>query len=347
MKKAVYLGPRILEVMDDEIPTIGSDEALLRVKDCTICGTDLRIYNFGHFKIPRNVKRVLGHEVVGEIAEVGNQVQGLKPGARVAIAPNVGCGRCDMCVQGWNQLCPDYEAFGISLDGGFEEYMKITAPAIRQGNVLAIPDDVSYLEAVLAEPLSCVYNGFEAIAVRPGDTVVIFGAGPIGLLHVQLAKLGGAVKVILCEPIEERLWEGKRYGADVLVNPEKDDIEGVVRLETGGKGADAVITAASVARIQQQALEVAGVLGRINFFGGLPGGQEVTPLNTNLIHYKQLKVTGTTGSNHRQYRKAMELIAAHKIDVRSLIGKVYPLEAIREAFELGSTGKKIAISFEE
>lgn len=347
MKKAVYLGPHVLEVVEDGVPIIGPDEALLRVRDCTICGTDLRIYNYGHFKIPPGAKRVLGHEVVGEIAEVGSQVQGLKPGMRVAIAPNIGCGHCDMCVQGWNQLCPDYEAFGISLDGGFAEYMKIPAAAIRQGNILEIPEGISYREAVLAEPLSCVYNGFESIAIKPGDTVVVFGAGPIGLLHVQLARLGGAARIILCEPVEERLQEGGRYGADILINPQKEDIKVVVKEETKGKGADAVITAVSAAVVQQQALEIAGVHGRINFFGGLPRGQETVSLNTNLIHYKQLIVTGTTGSNHRQYRRALELIAARKVETGSLIGRIYPLEAITEAFQQGNTGKKIAISFEK
>lgn len=349
MKKAVYRGNRDIRVIESPIPHIGPCEALLRVKYCSICGTDIRIYNFGHFKIPPGSERVLGHEVVGEIVQVGSEVTSLQPGMRVAVAPNIGCGQCYMCVQGWNQLCPSYEAFGISLDGGFEEYMKITAPAVRQGNIVKIPDGISYEEAVLVEPLSCVYNGYEAVDIRAGDVVVVVGAGPIGLLHVQLAKLGGAAKVILSETVEDRLQEGMRYGADVLVNPSKEELREVVLRETEGRGADVVITACSIPATQQQALELAAIHGRINFFGGLPQGQEIVPLNTNLIHYKQLKVTATTGSNHYQFRRAMQLIASRRIEARSLIEKVCLLEEIEDAFEMvgrKASNKKVVIGFE-
>lgn len=347
MKKAVYRGPHDIKVSESAIPEAGPFEALLRVKYCSICGTDIRIYNFGHFKIPAGTERVLGHEVVGEIVQVGSQVTSLRPGMRVAVAPNVGCGHCYMCVQGWNQLCPNYEAFGISLDGGFEEYMKIIAPAIHQGNVLEIPDEVSYEEALLVEPLSCVYNCYESLDMKAGDIALIIGAGPIGLLHVQLAKLGGAAKVILSETVEERLQEGAKFGADVLVNPSKENLEAVVDRETGGRGADVIITACSIPAVQQQALELAAIHGRINFFGGLPKGKEIVPLNTNLIHYKQLKVTATTGSNLHQFRKAMQLIASRRIKVQNFIDEVYPLEEIEAAFRIASskTGKKIAIGF--
>ncbi|MGB9858646.1 MAG: zinc-dependent dehydrogenase [Moorellaceae bacterium] len=349
MKKAVYRGRENIEVVESPVPDVGPHEVLLRVKYCAICGTDVRIYHHGHFKIPPGSERVLGHEIVGEIAEVGSEVVGLSPGMRVAVAPNIGCGQCQVCIQGWNQLCPSYEAFGISLDGGFEEYMKIIAPAVRQGNIVKIPDGVSYEEAVLVEPLSCVYNGVEAVDIRAGDVVVIIGAGPIGLLHVQLAKLEGAAKVILSETVEERLREGVRYGADVLVNPSREELKAVILRETEGRGADVVITACSIPAVQQQALELAGVQGRINLFGGLPRGQEMVPLNTNLIHYKQLKVTATTGSNHYQFRRALQLIAAGRIEVKTLIDRIYPLEDIEEAFRRvaeKTSNRKVVIGFE-
>ncbi|GFN22577.1 zinc-dependent dehydrogenase [Thermanaeromonas sp. C210] len=349
MKKAVYRGIRDMEVVEGPVPQIGPYEVLLQVKYCSICGTDIRIYHYGHFKIPPGTERVLGHEVVGVIASVGSEVRGLAPGMRVAVAPNIGCGQCEVCLRGWNQLCPDYQAFGISLDGGFQEYMKITAPAVLRGNIVGIPDGVSFEEAVLVEPLSCVYNGVEAVDIRAADVVVIIGAGPIGLLHVQMAKLKGAAKVILSETVEERLQDGARFGADVLVNPSKEDLKSVIFKETGGKGADVVITACSVPAVQQRALELAGVFGRINLFGGLPRGQETVPLNTNLIHYKQLKVTATTGSNYHQFRRSMELIAAGRVEVKSLIEGIYRLESIKDAFERvagKASNRKVVIGFD-
>lgn len=346
MKKAIYQDIKAMEVVETGIPQIGPREALLRVKYCTICGTDIRIYNYGHAKIAPADHRVLGHEFVGEIVEVGSHVHHLEPGMRVAVAPNFGCGQCEMCLQGWKHFCSEHTAFGINLDGGFQEYLRIVAPAIEQGNVFQIPGHVSWLEAVLAEPFSCVYNCYEALEIRTGDTVVVMGAGPIGLLHVQLAKLSGAKEVILSEISEERLQEGTAYGADVLVNPAKDDLNSIIRDRNSGKGADVVITACSVPQVQQQALEIAGIHGRINFFGGLPKGKDVVQLSTNLIHYKELKVTGTTSSSNIQFKRALELIASGKISVQKLVGKIYPLDDIAAAFSLINTGKKIAIGFD-
>lgn len=346
MKKAIYQGIKQLQVVEAPIPSIGRDEILLKVKYCTICGTDLRIYNFGHRKVQPEDQRVLGHEFVGEIVAVGEGVTGWQPGTKVVVAPNYGCGQCHLCVQGWRQLCKDTQAFGITLDGGFQEYMRITSPAIQQGNIFEIPAGVSYEEAVLTEPLSCAYNCYETVNTRAGDIAVVIGAGPIGLMHVQLAKLCGAKEVILSEPVEERLLSGKDFGADVLVNPLKEDLGKIVEDRTAGRGADVVITACSIPEVQQQALEIAAVGGRVNFFGGLPKGKDVVPLVTNLIHYKQLVVTGNTGSNNEQFRRSLELIAAKRVDVKNLLGPIYPLENIKEAFEASGLGKRIAVGFE-
>lgn len=339
MKAAYYYGIGDLRVEEAAVPSIGEEEILLKVKACAVCGTDLRIYKYGHFKIPPGVKRVLGHEVAGEIVAVGRKVKGYRIGMGVAVPPNVGCGMCPMCIRGYNQLCPDYEAFGISLDGGFQEYLKIPAGAIAAGNVVPIPAGVSYPEAALTEPLSCCYNTYHRLKTAPGDVAVIIGAGPIGALHVMLSRLAGANKIIVADVAAERLREIKKYGADVTIVADGKDLVRAVLEETGGFGADVVITACSVPEVQRQALQMAAARGRISFFGGLPQGKEEVLLNTNLIHYKELVVLATTGSSLSDYYQSMQIAAAHKIEIASLVSATFSMEEAGAAFEYAASGR--------
>ncbi len=327
-------------------PRPGPHEALLKVGAAGICGTDLRIYTKGHHRIPAGTTRILGHELAGEIVAVGREVPSLSAGARVAIAPNMGCGTCDQCVAGWTNLCPDYTAFGISLDGAFAEYMLITADAIRQGNVVPIPDHTPYPVAALAEPLSCCLNGQEAVNVRPDDVVLIVGSGPIGIMHVLLARLAGARTVIVSGKQDQRLRQAEAHGADVLVNIEKEDLSTTVLDSSHGCGADVVIIAAPSARAQEQALELASIQGRINFFGGLPKDQSSIQIDANRVHYRQLIVTGTTGSNVRQYRAAMNLIAAGRVKLDTLVSAQLPLDDIHVGIQRARNGKEMKILIE-
>jgi L-iditol 2-dehydrogenase len=335
MKAAFFYDIGDLRIEDAPLPAIHDDELLVKITACAVCGTDNRIYNFGHFKIPRGVKRVLGHETCGEVAQVGANITSFAIGDRVAIAPNIGCGRCHMCIQGFNQLCPTYEAFGISLDGGFAEYMKI--PANATGNVARIPDTVSDEEAVLIEPLSCVYNAYEAHRTVPGDTVLIIGAGPIGALHAILNKLAGG-RIIVADISEIRLGMMKKYGADVLIHSSAVDLKSEMDRITGGRGADVVITACSVPAMQTLALEVAGCHGRVSFFGGLPKGKENVTLNTNLIHYKELFVTATTGSSMQDFHSAIRILSTGQIHAGSLVTARFSLADTAAAFEYAAQG---------
>lgn len=343
MLAAIYNGIGDLRVEECAVPTIGDDEALLRVRAASICATDLRILRNGHFKIREGTARILGHEFAGEIAAVGSHVAGLRVGLRVALAPNMGCGICDQCIQGHSHLCPTYDAFGITVDGAFAEFLRVPAAAIRQGNVLEIPDGVSFDEAALNEPLSCCYNGLLACHVDAGESVLVIGAGPIGLLHLLLAKSVGAGPVIVGEIDDERAEQARAFGADVVVNPAKEDLLARVSAETGGHRADSVIVAAPSPQAQEQALELAAVQGRINFFGGLPKGSETITLRSNLVHYRQLVVTGTTGSSNHQYRQTMNLIARRRIHLERLISARYTLREIHTAFEQARSRQALKI----
>lgn len=339
MKAASFYGPGVIHIEERETPQIGPDEILMKVHAAAVCGTDLRIFKFGHFKIPQGIKRVLGHEVSGEVAAVGEQVSGYAVGERISVIPNIGCGHCEACRQGYNQLCPEYDAFGINLDGGFQEYMKIPASAIRGGNIVKVASHISYEEATLVEPFSCTFNSCKRLGTKPGDIVLIIGAGPIGACHVMVNRLVGASKIIVADIVDQRLEAIQKFNADSVVNSTKEDLKSVVMRETGGRGADVIIAACSVPALQQQALELAAFHGRINFFGGLPKGKNVVPLDTNLIHYKELIVLGTTGASISDYLTAMDIVENRRVDLTGLVSKKFSLDETAEAFAYAQSGQ--------
>jgi L-iditol 2-dehydrogenase len=333
MKAAVYDGTPVIKLVERQIPKVGLKEALLKVHACGICATDLRILKFGHHKIPAGIERVLGHELSGEIVAVGEEVSWPSTGMRVALSPNIGCGHCDNCIQGNTHLCADYLGFGVGIDGGFAEFMLITETAIRQGNVVELPDGLSYEEAAVIEPFSCAYHGMMACQPKPNDNVLIVGAGPIGLMHMRIATMLGANKVIVSEINPQRIKEALAMGAMYVINPLEQNLPEFVKDLTRGKGIDVGIVAVGSAAAQKQCEEVMGYQGRMNLFGGLPKDAEITHLNANLIHYRELVVTGTTGQTVKQYRTALELVANHHIEIKDLISNKFPLVNITEAVE--------------
>jgi threonine dehydrogenase-like Zn-dependent dehydrogenase len=338
MKAAIYRAPGdiVLEERDEE--RLGDDEILVDVRAASLCGTDVRIFRNGHFKIPTPTRRVLGHEVAGVIAEVGRLVAGYRPGMRVSFTPNIGCGVCEMCRQGYNNMCPDYEAFGISVDGGFQERMRVPAAAIRGGNVFEIPPELSFEEAAVVEPLSCCYNAFKGLAVSPEASVLIIGPGPIGACFVQLSRLWGARRIIVAGRSDARLAEIERFGADVLVNTTTTDLRREVEAATRGRGVDVAITAASAPELQPLAIELLATHGRVNFFGGLAKGTMVS-LDTNRVHYRGLTLTGTTGSSNEDYDRSLRLASSGQINLRDIVSHRYGLGDIARAFETAAGGK--------
>lgn len=338
MKAAVFQRPGAIAVEERDAYDIGDDEILLRIRAASICGTDLRIYGGGHFKIPDGTRRVLGHELSGTIAQVGRLVTGWRAGQRVSVTPNIGCGRCEMCRQGYNNMCPDYEAFGISLDGAFQETMRVPAIAIRGHNLFELPDAMSFEEAAVVEPLSCCYNAWKGLQATPQDSVLIIGPGPIGACFVQLAKAWGARQVIVVGRRAARLQEIERYGADVLIDSSRSDVAAEVMRATGGRGVDIAVTAASSPELQPLAVQLLARHGRVNFFGGLKKGTRVE-LDTNRVHYQGLKLLGTTGSSNEDYFRCLQLVADGRIDVKSIVSHRYALDEAPAAFEFAKSGQ--------
>lgn len=337
MRAARFHSPGVVTLDDIPRPVAGPGDLLVAVRAASICGTDRRIAANGHFKLGEGRALVLGHEFAGEIVEVGADVVGYALGDRVSVTPNIGCGRCEFCLRGLNNMCPDYEAFGVTVDGGFAEYVLIPAFAIARGNVFHIPEALSYEAASLVEPLSCCYSAMQQLDVGPSTTVLVMGAGPIGACHVMLAKLAGA-KVIISNSRQPRLDFAASVGADVLVNLGEQDLAAVVNRETAGRGVDVAITCVSKAAVQAQAVDLLATFGRVNFFAGL-GVPESVPIDTNRVHYRALTLTGTTGSSNADYRSALDLAASGRIDLERLASERFNIESITDALAYAGSGQ--------
>lgn len=337
MKAARLYGQNNLKVEDYKIPEISKNEILVKVKACAICGTDIRMLKNGIIGGDNTYPLVLGHELSGVIDKCGSDVLGYKEGMRVVVAPNMGCGLCDLCVSGNTHLCDKYQALGVTIDGGMAQYVRIPASAVMQGNVVEIEDALSYEEGALNEPLSCVYNGFTQYKVWPGDKVLIMGAGPIGIMHAKLAKLAGASCVIVSDVSNDRLNICKEIESTILAM-NNDGLKSNVMELTRGRGVDVCVTANPAPESQIMSIELMAIGGRINFFGGLPKSKETVPINTNIIHYKQLTITGSTRASLSQYRKTLRFMTEGLIDLSNLVTGRFILEEAHIAFDKASRG---------
>ncbi|MCF7942932.1 MAG: alcohol dehydrogenase catalytic domain-containing protein [Spirochaetia bacterium] len=345
MKAARLYGKETIRVEEVPIPEIGEGELLLKVKAAFVCGTDVRFYKNGN-PGQKDKPLIIGHEVSGIIEKAGKGVESYKEGQRVGVAPNYGCGVCDLCTSGNSQLCTRSEALGVTMDGAFAEYMRIPAAAVRQGNVAHLSDSISFEEAALAEPLSCVFNAYEKIGIYPGDHVLIIGAGPIGLMHTRVALLAGAASVYITDISFERMELARKLIPEIIPI-DSGSVRDSIQALTNGRLADVVITAASAKVIQEQAFLLAGMNGRVMFFGGLPKGNSVVNLDTNEIHYKQLTVAGTTRQNLRQYRECLRLVESNKLKVSDLVTSAAPLDEVNTIISDVAEGRglKSAIQF--
>lgn len=346
MRALVYRdGPTTLVLEERPRPQPGDGEALVRVEACSICGTDLRIAAGDHSAYVNGSGRVPGHEVAGTVVETGPGSAALV-GERVFVAPNYGCGGCRPCRQGLVNLCERPRALGITEDGGFAEYVLASRDTVAQGNLVPFGGEADPGAVALAEPLACAWRGSRACRIGPGDVVLVYGAGPIGLLHVRLARLAGAAAVVVCARNPARRQVAIEWGASSAHGNEEDELRAALEAVGGGGGADAVIVAAPSPEAQRQALELAAPGGRVNFFAGLPRGRSAVELDTNLVHYKELVVTGTTASNNDSCRAALALIVGGQVDTAALIGARLPLSSAVEGFELARLGNVMKVVIE-
>ncbi|MDD3726544.1 MAG: alcohol dehydrogenase catalytic domain-containing protein [Candidatus Ratteibacteria bacterium] len=341
MKAAIYYGIQDIRVEEIDTPVCGKGEIKVKVHYCAICGTDVRIYLSGHKKVIPPA--VIGHEITGVVEEIGSDVkypEKIQKGDKVVLVTSIGCGVCKMCRKGFYNLCPDTKAIGYFYPGGYAEYVIVPAPAVKQQAVIKLPEGVSLKEGALIEALSCAINGQNYLNIGEGDIVVIYGGGPIGFMHAVLALAEGAEKVIMVDPVYERLEKfGRHFGDILLLDPKKINVKDEVMKQTGGYGADVVITACPAKQAQIEGLGLLGSKGRISLFGGLPKDDSFINIDANLIHYKELSVFGSFASNRRDFIKAAKLISERKIDASKFISCVVPLEKINEGIEMVRQGE--------
>lgn len=342
-----FYAPEDLRLEDVPEPTCGTDEVKIRVKNCSTCGTDVKIRKNGHQNL--TPPRIIGHEIAGEVVEVGSGVAGdWKPGDRVQVIAAVPCGKCHECRKGWMAVCQNQTSVGYQYDGGFAEYMIVPREVLAVDGMNRIPDGVGFAEASAAEPFACAINAQEQLGIEPGDDVVIFGAGPIGCLHVRIARgVHGAGRVILVDINSERLkMSADAVQPDVVINAsEVNIVEEILKL-TGGRGADVVITATPANITQEQAVSMAARNGRISFFGGLPKTNPTITLDSNLVHYRQLHIHGANGSAPEHNRRALDYIASGEVPVADLITRRIRLRDVMDAFGIVERGEAIKVTVE-
>ncbi len=345
MKVVRFHAPGDVRIEEAAEPTPGTADVKIRVRNCSTCGTDVKILRFGHHHIVP--PRVMGHEIAGEVVEVGAEVQGWQPGDRVQVIAAIPCGECRECRLGRMTVCPNQESIGYHYEGGFAEFMVVPAKVLRVDGLNRVPDEVGFAEASVTEPLACVLNGQMLARVAEGDDVVVMGAGPIGCLHVRLARARDASRVFLVDLNADRLGMAAALVApDASVCASEVDVVDEISKLTEGRGADVVITAAASGRAQEQALHMAARQGRISFFGGLPKDNPMIALDSNLVHYSELTIVGANGSSPAHNAQALQLIASGAVPVADLITYRLTLDDTLAAFDIVARGEAIKVTIE-
>jgi L-iditol 2-dehydrogenase len=342
MKAVVYYAPGDIRVEDIPTPQAGPEELRVRVDACAVCGTDLKSYKHGNPRIKAPLP--MGHEFTGVIDMLGERVRGFALGERIVMATSVSCGRCRYCCEGWHNLCVDLAPMGFSYPGGMAEYTVIPARALENGHVVKVPTGIPAEQAALAEPLSCAVNSIQQCQLRPGDVVVVLGAGPMGLMNACVARAMGAGRILLSEVSAARLAQAAQFGCDLLIDPSREDLTARVKAATeGGLGADAVIVAAPAAAPQEIALDLVRRRGTVCLFASLPVGQSMLQVDSRKIHYGELRLIGTSDSTPEHVRKAVALMASKAVPTEKLATHVLPLDGIFQAYELMLSGEALRV----
>ena len=351
MKALRFYAPEDVRLEEVPEPTCAPDEVKLRVRNCSTCGTDVKIFYNGHQNL--TPPRTIGHEIAGEIVEVGADVNAKydsnwQVGDRVQVIAAVPCGECHECRKGWMAVCQNQTSMGYQYDGGFAEFMIVPRQVLKVDGLNRIPDNVGFDEASAAEPFACAINAQELLGIEEGDTVVVFGAGPIGCMHIRIARgVHNCGPVYLVDVNAARLqMSADAVSPDEIINgAEVDVVEKVMEL-TGGRGADVVITATAANVAQEQAIAMAARNGRISFFGGLPKTDPTISCDSNVVHYRQLHIHGANGSAPEHNKRALQYISTGQVPVKDLITRHIPLDDVLDAFGIVKNGEAIKVTVE-
>ncbi|MDO5134471.1 MAG: zinc-dependent alcohol dehydrogenase family protein [Eubacteriales bacterium] len=338
MKCAVFYGKHDLRVEEKEIPVIGCDEVLIKVMACGVCGSDVHIYEGDQGSTMPEPPLIQGHEFSGIVVEAGPGVETVQVGDRVCIDPAENCNECYYCQSGMMGHCSHMGAVGTTLDGGFAQYCKVKARLVHK-----LADDVSFIEGAMAEPLACCINGADRSEVKVGDNVLIYGGGMIGLLFVQLEKLKGASHVILVEPIESKRRIALELGADMVIDPTKEDVKKALE-EKGIRHVQCVIETCGLKKTAEEAIDIVDKKGIVLLFA-VTALDSYIELKTYQLFQKELTIKGSFCSPYALGR-AVELLNAHRVDVTKMLADAVPLEKLEEILSepsLRAKGKYVVL----
>ncbi len=332
MKAALLERVKQLTVRDVETPAVSDTTALLRVKACGICGSDLKFYNYGDRV--KQFPAILGHEIAGEVVEVGKNVSTLHTGDRIALGNEIPCKQCAACAAGLENVCENTLSIGTTLPGGLSEYMLLVPEMVERGPVNMVPQSIGYDEAALAEPLGCVVNGFEFAHMEEGKTVLIIGSGPIGCMMINIARILGASNIVVVEKVEQRLTMARSLGADEYLHTNGQFLDNVMAL-TNNRGYDVVMSATNALEAHDQAIRAVAKGGFVNLFGGVAKGlPDTVSFSSNFVHYRQFSIGGSFSQTKEHHKKALDYLAAGEINTKKLITHRFKLDDIQRAFDV-------------
>jgi L-iditol 2-dehydrogenase len=343
MLAALLKAPGQIAVENVELPVLRPGDVLLKVDACAMCGTDKRVLAG---EKPVSVP-IVGHEIAGTVISVGQESDAAAYlGKRFAVQTVIGCGDCPMCAQHRENLCEKgFTAIGYAYNGGFAEFLAVPALAVKQGCLIALPDDMDAETGTLLEPLSCSINGLRYIPLEGMAHVGVVGAGVIGVLNGLVARARGAKRVTLFNRSPEKLdlIAKLKLPFDDLVDMGKTNPEEWIQTETQGRGLDAVILSASEKSLAVRSLPWLARNGHMSLFAGLPKSDCVAALDLNLIHYRELHLHGANSSVRRDYEEALDFLKSKKIDGKALITHRFPLKRFAEAVALQADSKAGAL----
>lgn len=324
MKAAVYFGRHDLRVVNVDEGPIGDNQVRVNVRYCGVCGTDIHIYEGEGGSLAVTPPLIIGHEFSGVVSAVGKNVKSVKPGDRVAVDPNDACGECRFCRNAQAHFCTNITGIGTTYPGGFAEYV-----TVRAKQVFKIPDSLSFESAALTETVSCCLHGIDLCGIKTGQSILIIGAGPIGLLMLQLAKMSGAGKIFVSEIVPEKRELALKYGASVAIDPESEDIGAV--LDRHCVNPDCVIECAGTVKTIEEAIRYAGRGATVMMFG-LVAPDAAASIRPYEIFQKELKLTSSY-INPYTFDRAIEVLALGKVRVDEIISDIIPLDKINMVFE--------------
>ena len=339
MKASYFLGDKKFEVRDLPLPEIGEQDVLVRVAACGVCGTDVHIYHGSKGSTDVKPPVVLGHELAGEVEKIGSQVTTVKPGDHVTIDPNIYCGKCHFCQIGKKQMCQNLYAIGVNRDGGFAQYC--VAPETQ---CYQLDKEVPLKYGAMTEPLACCVHGIDRAGIRQGDTVCVIGGGAIGLLMIQLAKLSGASKVILSEPVAMRREIGKKVGAWACVDPIHEDIKERLKELLGTEGVDVVIECVGTPVAAEQAF-LAADRGATILLLSVPKPESIYSLHLEEVFQKELTILGSM-INPDTHGRAAALINSGVLKLEPIITHSFSVEQVEEAILMQQSADSIKVIVE-